>query len=303
MNNPKTKNALKAPYSLLAKTALILLLLAAPPLGCGGGSFPRFLRNIFPDKKTATLIPNPPGEAEFLAQNYVAATLLLAKAAAEGNVRAIFYLRVIRQRGLDGLLQPALAQRDLDNLAFRYPILVHLARDAPTAESHLYQTALATLHYLGRTPDKKPDLSQALSFARPAAEANFPPAVNLMAALALAASQDADNTYFFSGGLDSAFDWAQKGADQKDVLALGNLSYLRRRGLGVAQDDYVAASLAHAAATAKTPLARAQNDLGVFYEMGKGVSPDPLEAARWYELAAKRGYPLAQTNLERLTDL
>ena len=43
--------------------------------------------------------------------------------------------------------------------------------------------------------------------------------------------------------------------------------------------------------------ARAENNLGVMYENGKGVPPDFAEAVRWYRLAAEQGYAGAQYNL------
>ena len=43
--------------------------------------------------------------------------------------------------------------------------------------------------------------------------------------------------------------------------------------------------------------ARAQNNLGVMYENGKGVAQDGNEAVRWYRLAAAQGYGGAQYDL------
>ena len=43
--------------------------------------------------------------------------------------------------------------------------------------------------------------------------------------------------------------------------------------------------------------ARAQNNLGVMYENGKGVALDFNEALRWYRLSASQGYGGAQYNL------
>src|SRR5882672_1373191 len=44
-------------------------------------------------------------------------------------------------------------------------------------------------------------------------------------------------------------------------------------------------------------LARAQNNLGVMFENGKGVPLDINEALKWYRLAAEQGYAGAQNNL------
>lgn len=44
-------------------------------------------------------------------------------------------------------------------------------------------------------------------------------------------------------------------------------------------------------------LARAQNNIGLFYHRGQGVTRDPGEAADWYRRAAEQGLPQAQANL------
>lgn len=46
--------------------------------------------------------------------------------------------------------------------------------------------------------------------------------------------------------------------------------------------------------------AGAQNDLGASYESGRGVAPDPVQAAVWYRKAAEQGLPVAQNNIGRL---
>ncbi|MDR0548349.1 MAG: sel1 repeat family protein [Deltaproteobacteria bacterium] len=264
-------------------------------VGCGvDWSKPLF------SSRTRVIEERPKGEAEFLAQNYAAAAPLIDQAAAKGNLRAIFYRRLLSQRGLDGgPLKLYLAQKDLNYLSSRYQDLLRLEKDSPAEERPLYQTALATLNFLGLNPEKKADLSKALDLATLAAEAGFIPAMNLLSALTLTAAQD-PNAGFFVGGEKACFDWAQKGADLNDPVALSNLAALYRQGLGSDQNAYYAASLTHAAATGKWPMARAQNDLGYYYETGFGVTKDLVEATRWYGLAAKRGYPLALTNLERL---
>src|SRR5262245_12301504 len=44
-------------------------------------------------------------------------------------------------------------------------------------------------------------------------------------------------------------------------------------------------------------VARAQNNLGVLYENGKGVPADINQAMKWYRSAAAQGYAGAQNNL------
>src|SRR5436309_9079736 len=46
--------------------------------------------------------------------------------------------------------------------------------------------------------------------------------------------------------------------------------------------------------------ARAQHNVGVIYDSGRGVTADPVEARRWYERAAAQGLPEAQNNLGML---
>ena len=43
--------------------------------------------------------------------------------------------------------------------------------------------------------------------------------------------------------------------------------------------------------------AGAQNDLGIRYDIGRGVPQDDAEAVRWYRLAADQGDAIAQYNL------
>src|SRR5437868_7075967 len=43
--------------------------------------------------------------------------------------------------------------------------------------------------------------------------------------------------------------------------------------------------------------ARAQNNLGVIFENGKGVTQDVATAVKWYRLAAAQGYGGAEYNL------
>ena len=44
----------------------------------------------------------------------------------------------------------------------------------------------------------------------------------------------------------------------------------------------------------------AQNNLGLMFELGQGVTRDYAEAARWYRKAAEQGEALAQDNLGRM---
>jgi TPR repeat protein len=88
-------------------------------------------------------------------------------------------------------------------------------------------------------------------------------------------------------------------AEKNDVLAMGNLSALFREGIGVDKDPLRAVTWAHKATELKPPSARAQNDMGYYYETGSSVTKDLKEAEKFYTMASKR-YPLAKTNLDRL---
>jgi TPR repeat protein len=79
-----------------------------------------------------------------------------------------------------------------------------------------------------------------------------------------------------------------------------NLSLLYRKGLGGRRDDLKAAHLARQAAEAKPPPPRALNELGYFYETGRGVTRDLAEARAWYEKSAAQGSRLGRQNAARL---
>ena len=50
-------------------------------------------------------------------------------------------------------------------------------------------------------------------------------------------------------------------------------------------------------ARAEAGVTEAQLDLGLRYDLGKGVPQDDAEAVRWYRLAADQGLALAQFSL------
>ncbi|HEY4469413.1 MAG TPA: hypothetical protein VGN53_17080 [Klebsiella sp.] len=45
---------------------------------------------------------------------------------------------------------------------------------------------------------------------------------------------------------------------------------------------------------------RSQDALGVIYELGLSVKPDPEQAVKWYRLAAEQGYAAGQIHLGRM---
>ena len=62
-----------------------------------------------------------------------------------------------------------------------------------------------------------------------------------------------------------------------------------------AQDDAVAEKWYRKAA--ERGFAEAQNNLGVMYVLGRGVTKDDAEAVKWFRKAAKQGYGPALNNL------
>ena len=49
-------------------------------------------------------------------------------------------------------------------------------------------------------------------------------------------------------------------------------------------------------------MADAQNNLGLMYDYGEGVTIDDVEAVRWYRLAAAQEHSGAQNNLGLMYD-
>jgi TPR repeat protein len=92
--------------------------------------------------------------------------------------------------------------------------------------------------------------------------------------------------------------WYEKAAERGHMKAQNNLGVLYEVGLGVQQNFQTAREFYLAAATQGH--AAAQNNLGVMCELGRGAEPDYLEALDWYDKAASRGHIAAQFNLGTL---
>jgi TPR repeat protein len=73
--------------------------------------------------------------------------------------------------------------------------------------------------------------------------------------------------------------------------------YATGRG-GLARDDREAVRLYKLAAEKGS--VEGEFNLGVCYEVGRGVSKDTAEAVRWYRKAADAGYAEAQDRLNKL---
>ena len=70
-----------------------------------------------------------------------------------------------------------------------------------------------------------------------------------------------------------------------------------QKGLDAAERGDYATALREWEPLAKQGDADAQNNLGVMYEEGKGVSQDYETAVKWYTLAAEQGDADVQNNL------
>lgn len=89
-------------------------------------------------------------------------------------------------------------------------------------------------------------------------------------------------------------EWAPL-AEQGDPRAQHNVGLLYDKGKGVPQDYAEAAKWYRLAAGQGHP--PAQNNLGLLYKEGHGVPQDYAEAANWFRLAAEQGNASAQANL------
>jgi TPR repeat protein len=241
------------------------------------------------------------GEDEFLAGNYKAARPLLVSAGRTGSLRAVFFLRILTEHGLDGL-PPNIdeSNRLVALMAAMKDRLIELASKGPQADRHIYQASLALLYFRGQI-DGKQNLELALELSRLASASKFTPAMNLAAAILM--NPDLKASFFkgLLGGNDNeAFILSLEAAQKNDPLAMGNVGYLYRTGQGVTKDPFQGASWARKAADLPQTTARVLNDLGAIYEEGLAVTMDKAEAQRWYGLAAARGCREGFTNQSRL---
>ena len=128
------------------------------------------------------------------------------------------------------------------------------------------------------------DLKKAFHWCRLAANGGFVPA-------------QATLGYLFSriGDDSAARQWLEKAAQGGDAEAQFNLAVLLTKDVSNSALGFAAEWL-QAAAEQGLPLA--QTELGLRYVMGKGVVVDPIEAHKWFILAANRHEPAAEANLK-----
>ena len=101
--------------------------------------------------------------------------------------------------------------------------------------------------------------------------------------------------YYNDRNYTEAVKWYRKAAEQGNSVAQNNLGVCYEIGKGVAQ-SYTEAVKWYSKA-AEQDYAIAQNNLGVCYEIGKGVAQSYTEAVKWYRKAAEQGNIDAQNNL------
>ena len=95
-----------------------------------------------------------------------------------------------------------------------------------------------------------------------------------------------------------AVSWFRKAAHQGHPKAQNQLGLAYALGLGVTQD--YAQAVAWYRKSAEQGDVKAQNNLGVLYDTGRGVPQDYAQAVSWYRKAADQGDAFAQNNLGML---
>ena len=88
------------------------------------------------------------------------------------------------------------------------------------------------------------------------------------------------------------------------TLLVWNLAFSAdlQKGMDAFDREDYATALREWKPLAEKGYALAQNNLGVMYEKGQGVSQNYKTAVKWYTLAAEQGYALAQFNLGVMYD-
>lgn len=133
-----------------------------------------------------------------------------------------------------------------------------------------------------------PDSLKALEFLRLSADADYPPALNLLGF-----------RYYNGEGVEKdprkAIDLIQRAADLGDPKAFNNLGWLLAEGSGVERDYKKAAYWLGRAADANLPVAMSQ--LADLYRQGLGVQTDSLRAVELYSGAIALGLADAEKKL------
>jgi TPR repeat protein len=103
-----------------------------------------------------------------------------------------------------------------------------------------------------------------------------------------------------NGQYEQAFPVCRKAAEQGNAKAQFNLAVMYDSGKGIRQDYAKAVKWYRKAAEQGN--AKAQFNLAVMYQNGKGVWQDYAKAVKWYRKAAEQGNAKAQFNLAVMYD-
>jgi TPR repeat protein len=88
---------------------------------------------------------------------------------------------------------------------------------------------------------------------------------------------------------ERALFWARKSAEQNNSAGRGMLGLMNRDGVGTAQNPLEAIRLLKLATTTEPdPVFWPYTELGLMYYKGMGVTPDPAEARKWFEMGAEK---------------
>jgi TPR repeat protein len=116
----------------------------------------------------------------------------------------------------------------------------------------------------------------------------------VLAELAWADFEDGLAAYYFRNYAAALSEW-QPLAEQGHGKAQNNLGVMYAKGRGVTQDFMEAVKWYRL--SAEQGYATAQYNLGLMYYTSQGVTQDYAEAAKWYRKAAGQGHTKAQLNL------
>jgi len=103
------------------------------------------------------------------------------------------------------------------------------------------------------------------------------------------------NQYFAKQDYANAMIWYVKSADQGNAQAQENVGWFYEHGRGVKQD--YAEAMAWYRKAASQADSKAEGSIGWFYQQGLGVSRDYAEAMSWYQKAAEHGNFAADTSI------
>lgn len=151
------------------------------------------------------------------------------------------------------------------------------------------QWNLGTLYGEGADGLKR-DLKQAFVWCQKAAEQDFLPAQATLA-----------RWFIRMGQPEKAQSWWTRAADKGDMESQYNLAMALWNDPGPGKD--IARSFHYLHRAASQGLTTAQTRLGILYATGDGVAADPIEAHKWFAIAASAGDTSASQNRQRSASL